>query len=249
MHLASCIRTDAPCNMSRLSPWSLPLWSLRSLFFPDPCSGCGRALDRGMPCLCPACMASLPHTGLATKRANSVERIFWGRVDILAAFAELHFTPASIVRNILHNIKYHDDRRAAIHMGRMMGRSMRHVPPFRDLQAIVPLPLHPARLKKRGYNQAELLAIGISEVTGIPLRTDLLHRVKETGTQTRRSRLDRWENMRSAFHSDSGLLSDARLLLVDDVLTTGATLEAAAATLLENSSRTVCIATLAWADK
>lgn len=235
--------------MSRLSPWSLPLWSLRSLFFPDPCSGCGRALDRGMPSLCPACMASLPHTKLASKRGNVVERIFWGRVHVTAAFAELHFTPHSIVRNILHNIKYHDDRKAALLMGRMMGRSMKHVPPFRDMDAIIPLPLHPERLKKRGYNQAELLAIGISEITGIPVRTDLLHRVRVTTTQTRRSRLDRWENVRSAFLSDNAILPDARLLLVDDVLTTGATLEAAAAALLEQTSREVCIATLAWADK
>lgn len=235
--------------MSRHSPWSLPLWSIRSLFFPDPCAGCGRALDRGIPCLCTQCLSSLPHTGLAGKRDNAVERIFWGRVNILAAFAQLHFTPDSVVRNILHNIKYHDDRKAATYMGRIMGRSLVQATPFNRMDAIVPLPLHPSRMKKRGYNQAELLAKGMADVMGIPVRNDLLYRIKVTTTQTRRSRMDRWENVRSAFHADPTILTDAGIILVDDVVTTGATLEAGAAALLENARRSVCIATLAWADK
>ena len=235
--------------MLRHSPWSLPFWSLRSLFFPDPCAGCGRALDRSTPCLCPVCMIALPHTGMAGKRGNAVERIFWGRTDVRAAYAELHFTPGSIVRNILHNIKYHDDRQAAAFMGRIMGRSISSVGPFRDMDAIVPLPLHPVRLKKRGYNQAELLANGMAEVCGIPVRRDILRRVVATTTQTRRSRMERWENVHSAFHADDHVMPGAGLILVDDVVTTGATLEAAAAALLTAPARSVCIATLAWADK
>lgn len=235
--------------MSHLPAWSLPFWSLRSLFFPDPCSGCGRALDRGMPCLCTDCLAELPHTGLSTKRGNAVERIFWGRVDILAAFAELHFTPDSIVRSILHNIKYHGDERAAAYMGRMMGRSILRAAPFKNMEAIVPLPLHPSRMKARGYNQAELIANGIAEMTGMPVRTDILSRMRMTTTQTRRSRLDRWDNVNEAFHADPAIMPSSGLLLVDDVVTTGATLEAAAAALLKDAGRSVCIATLAWADK
>jgi ComF family protein len=178
-----------------------------------------------------------------------VERIFWGRVDIEAAFSELHFTPASSVRSILHNIKYHGDRGAATFMGRMMGRSMNSVHPFNEVDAIIPLPLHPKRLKHRGYNQAELLANGIAEVTGLPVRNDLLRRERMTHTQTRRSRLDRWGNVSSAFVADPATMTNARLLLVDDVVTTGATLEAAASALMKGSQRKLCIATLAWADK
>ena len=227
----------------------MPLWSLRSLFFPDPCAGCGRALDRGMPCLCTDCLIGLPHTRMAVHRGNAVEKIFWGRVNIEAACSELHFTPESSVRSILHNIKYHGDRKTATHMGRMMGRSMMHAFPFNAVDAIVPLPLHPDRLKKRGYNQAELIAMGMTEVMGVPVRTDLLHRRRSTSTQTRRNRMDRWENVHDAFASDRDLMQEARLLLVDDVVTTGATLEAAASALLAGTCRRVCIATLAWADK
>lgn len=192
---------------------------------------------------------NLPHTGMAAYRGNAVEKIFWGRVNIEAACSELYFTPESIVRSILHAIKYHGDRRTAHHMGRMMGRTMNRFHPFNAIDAIVPLPLHPYRLRKRGYNQAELLALGMSDAMKVPVRKDLLLRRRATSTQTRRNRLDRWDNVQEAFSSGSDDMPEARLLLVDDVVTTGATLEAASYALLKGTNRRVCIATLAWADK
>jgi ComF family protein len=202
-----------------------------------------------MPFLCPNCLVNLPRTGMAAHRGNAVEKIFWGRVNIEAACSELYFTPESSVRSILHAIKYHGDRRTALHMGRMMGRSMKRYHPFNAVDAIVPLPLHPDRLRKRGYNQAELLALGIADEMNLPMRNDLLLRQRATATQTRRNRLDRWDNVQEAFMSGTDDMHEARLLLVDDVVTTGATLEAASSALLKGTNRRVCIATLAWADK
>jgi ComF family protein len=235
----------------RLPPllWQIP-GSLLSLFFPDPCAGCGEPLARGTKCLCVDCLIALPRTGHARHRNNPVERIFWGRVPIEAAFSELHFTRHSIVQSLLHEIKYRGNREAALFSGRMMGRSIRDIPPFNTIEAILPLPLHRERERHRGYNQSAVIGEGIASIMEVPLVTDLLLRHEATGTQTRKSRPERWENVRNAFQvGGQPDLEGRTVLLVDDVVTTGATLEAAAEVMIRRTGCRICIATLAYANK
>jgi ComF family protein len=196
------------------------------------------------------CLVSLPHTGYAQHRGNPVERMFWGRVPVEAASSELHFTRRSTVQSILHEIKYRGNTSTARYMGRMMGRSLEKAHPFNTIDAIIPLPLFPERERQRGYNQAALIAEGIAAIMMVPIRKDLLIRMHATGTQTKRSRTERWENVRSAFGLRvENALEGKTILLVDDVATTGATLEAAAQVLVREAGCRVCIATLAYANR
>jgi ComF family protein len=224
--------------------------SLLSLFFPRPCAGCGEPLERSDSCLCLTCLVSLPHTGYALMPGNPVEKIFWGRVPVEAACSELHFTRRSAVQSILHEIKYRGNREAGLFMGRMMGRSLEKSPFYRTIAGIVPLPLSADREKRRGYNQAGLLAEGMASILKVPVLGDALVRVEDTDTQTRRNRQERWENVKHAFRSEGRThLGDQRILLVDDVVTTGATLEAAVSALREGTGCRVCISTLAYANR
>jgi len=224
------------------------LSGLAALLFPECCHACNRPLCAGEVVICTHCAYELPRTDFHLQAVNPVSRLFWGRVDIAAASAYYTFQKGSRVQQLIHRLKYKGHTEIGLLVGKMYGRELLKAEAFRKITQIIPVPLHARKLKMRGFNQSECFAEGISEALGVPVNQHILVRGKETGTQTRKSRFSRWRNVESGFYLTSpDELKGQRVLLVDDVVTTGATLEACAKTLLEVEGTTVCIAAMAVA--
>lgn len=189
----------------------------------------------------------MPRTGYHTHTDNEVARLFWGRIPVRNATSFLVFNKESRYRNLFHELKYKGQDLIGTEMGRLFGLELQGTP-FAGVDMIHPVPLHPDKLRKRGYNQSALIAKGIAEILNIPVMSDLVIRTTETQTQTRKSRYDRWENVRNAFQINyPEALCNKHVLLVDDVITTGATVEACTEALLAISGVTVSIASLGYA--
>lgn len=202
------------------------------LFYPRLCVGCGRKLFQGEHFLCVECLSSLPLAQVHESEDNFVEQHLYGRPYIESATTLMVYGKETVPQKIIHEIKYHGAKELAQSMGRMLGRQMKGGR-FSSVDMIVPVPLHPKRLKWRGYNQSEWIAKGLSEELGVPVRSDLVERVVETSTQTNKNAEERWSNVKGIFAlrqevSTEGL-KDHHLLIVDDVITTGSTLMACAA--------------------
>jgi ComF family protein len=188
----------------------------------------------------------MPLTRFEFYAANPIEKIFWGRISIESASAHLYFTSGSFIQHSLHLLKYKGRKDIGIYFGQQMGVSLNFSARFKDCEIIIPLPLFTASEKKRGYNQAAMIAVGISQKLKIPLMPDAVLRIKKTETQTHKSRIQRWKNMESTFKiPDPQKISGKHILLVDDVVTTGASLEACAQVLLTCPGVRVSIACLA----
>ena len=188
----------------------------------------------------------MPLTRFEFFPSNPIEKIFWGRAEIQAASAHLYFTTGSAVQHSLHLLKYKGRKEIGIYFGQRMGATLIQSRRFNDCEIIIPLPLFAAREKKRGYNQATLIAEGISQQLKTPVVRDAIFRMKKTETQTHKSRIQRWKNMESTFEiRDPQKIAGKHVLLVDDVVTTGASLEACARVMLGIPGLRVSIACLA----
>lgn len=220
---------------------------LLSIIYPRLCAACGNVLFYNEKALCLKCYAELPRTGFHSDPENEVARLFWGRVPVKNATSFIFFNKDSMYRQILHELKYRDQQHVGIEMGRLFGLELKETP-FTEADLIHPIPLHYSKQRKRGYNQSELIARGISQVLNIPVKTDLVIRKGETMTQTKKTRYERWMNVKDTFQiQDVSSLRDKHILLVDDVITTGATVEACATSLLAVSGVTLSVASLACA--
>lgn len=218
------------------------------LFYPQLCGACDVPLAKGEEHLCFNCRLELPFTNFETIKDNPVEKIFYGRVDINFATSLLYFSKGEKVQNIMHNIKYNEQKELAVFIGRIFGERLQNNSYLKDVTTILPVPLHPQKHHLRGYNQSELFAEGMNEILNLELSTDILTRDIHTETQTKKTRIERWENVEKAFViKKSKTLEHKHILLIDDVLTTGATLEACAQTLLKNNHCKVSVATVAFA--
>jgi len=222
--------------------------SILHLAFPHVCSGCGSDVLPRSQWLCLRCQASLPATGFERHAQNPVDRLFWGRLPLLQATAQFYFTKESLIQSLMHRVKYHGGQELARYLGSLMGQKLAAAARFENIDALVPLPLHPARERQRGYNQATLLCKGIADSWNKPVWTEAIIRHSATETQTRKSRIARWQNMEGRFSlPEPDSLRNRHLLLVDDVVTTGATLEACGRVLLTVPGVQLSIATLCYA--
>jgi ComF family protein len=197
------------------------------LVFPHNCACCGSDILAHANGICASCLHELPETGFLNYPGNAVEKIFWGRLDITHAAAAAYFTKQSVVQQVLHHVKYKAGKGTGLQLGRWMGYRLKECNWFNEIDCLLPMPLHKKRIQERGYNQCDLLCEGISSVTGIRQIPGLLIRREATNSQTKQHRTERWKNMQGVFEVDSrNLLQNRHVLLVDDVVTTGATLEA-----------------------
>lgn len=229
------------------------LRGLRELFFPRRCVVCGRWLAQEETDLCPACLEDLPMTYQWDIVQNAAFERLACRFEVEAAASLFFFRTESDYRKIIYALKYGGRPDLGRRMGHLLGEQLKGSRSFRDIQAVVPVPLHPLRRWKRGYNQAEAIARGLGAALDIPIETALLRRSRYTKTQTRLHGAAKTKNVAHAFQ-----LNDVRaaqlqaagichLLLVDDVLTTGSTLAACAAPLLDAGFK-LSATTLAFAE-
>ena len=189
----------------------------------------------------------MPLTRFEYFSSNPVEKIFWGRVEIQAAAAHVYFTSSSSIQQSLHLLKYKERKQVGEFFGLRMGLAIKQSNRFTNCELIIPLPLFAAREKKRGFNQARVIAGGISKQLNIPVVSNAISRFKKTETQTNKSRIQRWRNMEATFEIiNPQLILGKHILLVDDVITTGASLEACALVLQNISGVRVSICCLAY---
>lgn len=222
--------------------------SLVHYLLPHVCACCGSDLPMQNRPICLQCSLELPCTAFENLPNNPVEKIFWGRLPLQNACSHFYFTKDSALQSLLHQLKYKGREDIGVYLGREMGEALSKSPRFAGIDALVPLPLHPSRERKRGYNQALLLCEGISEQTGWPVLKNSIKRKEATRTQTQMNRLERWENMEGMFEINKPeSIQNLHLLLIDDVITTGATLEAAGAALLKVKGCQLTVASLAYA--
>lgn len=220
------------------------------IFYPSICAACGNTLYKWESIVCTRCRSFLPKTGYELFDDNPLARMFYGRVRLKAVTACFFFSKEGKVQRLIHELKYKGNADAGIFLGQELGKSIKEAQLFQGIDYLIPVPLHPKREKERGYNQSMVIARGISETTGIAIGEKYLLRSVNTATQTHKSKEERWKNVKDIFevrHPEQ--LEGKYVLLVDDVLTTGATLEACALKLSSISGITISCATAACAGR
>lgn len=219
-----------------------------NLFYPKLCQACGNYLYKNEIAICTRCLYELPTTDFHLQKHNPVSMLFWGRVKIEYAASYYTYSKGSKFQKLIHKLKYHNQKDIGIELGKHLGAQLKKSDFFKDIDIIVPVPLHIEKQKMRGYNQAEVVAKGISYSLNIPIEVDNLYRNVHTQSQTRKSKLERWQNVDSIFKiKNASQFTGKHILLVDDVVTTGSTLEACAHAILKAEDSRVSIATLAYA--
>lgn len=223
--------------------------SFLHLLFPHVCTGCGSDILNEESVLCMRCIDAMPETNFEMYANNPVEKTFWGRLPLVAATAQFYFTKESLMQQLMHQFKYKRNKELGLQLGRIMGEKIKASARF-EADALIPLPLFPAKEKRRGYNQATVLCEGMAETMNIPVLDKVIIRPQHTETQTKKGRIERWKNMEGKFIlPDPGSIRHKHLLLVDDVITTGATLEACGNELLKAEGVQLSVATLCVASR
>jgi ComF family protein len=224
--------------------------SLGNFFLPLTCPGCGEALGSDANKLCWHCLAELPVTGFENYPDNPVAKMFYGRMRVELATAFLFYNSGSMAQHIIHQIKYKSNIELGKYMGGLMANAMAKSQAWQGIEVIVPLPLNRKKLLKRGFNQSLVISEGLADVLQKPIETVAVMRTVFTQTQTRKNRIQRWANVSDVFDlSDAKKLENKHVLLLDDVITTGATVEACGQRLLEVPGLKLSVCSLAMASK
>jgi competence protein ComFC len=218
-----------------------------NLLIPCKCLNCGINLHEYEDYVCKECLFKIPKTNFYKVTENPVSQVFWGRVNLEFAFSFYYFSKGSILQRLIHEIKYRKAKELAYELGKEFGKELKGSDFHKQIEMIIPVPLHPKKEKKRGYNQSDWIARGISDILNIQVSTQVLKRTSYSSSQTKKTRVQRWENVKDAFAIDDKLkIENKHVVLLDDVLTTGATLEACANQLLQVQGTKVSIISLAY---
>ena len=219
-----------------------------SLLFPRKCYACGSHLVRNESLICTECYVIIPRTNYHTLIDNPVAQLFWGRCMIEKAAAFSYYNKGSRIRKLIHNLKYKGIRELGYELGRIYGLSLDSSGFMDDIDLIIPVPLHPEKKQIRGYNQSEIISFGIADATHLPVEVNSLVRTVVSATQTKRSRYERWTNVEGIFEViDPQAIMRKHVLLVDDVITTGSTIESCVNELLKTEGVKVSVVALAFA--
>ncbi|MCF8452068.1 MAG: ComF family protein [Pedobacter sp.] len=219
------------------------------LFFPELCAACGRNLFKNENIICTDCIYHLPRTNFHIDTQNKMARQLWGRFNFEQAIAFVYFQKGNRVQNLMHQLKYNKKPEVGIRIGELYAWQLIRSEGWVNPDLIIPIPLHPVRLKKRGYNQSEEISKGLASVLKLPVSTQHLIRTENTESQTKKSRFARYENLKDAFIIKNATeLIQKHIILVDDVMTTGATVEACSNELLKIEGLKISICTLAYAE-
>ncbi|MEO6524719.1 MAG: phosphoribosyltransferase family protein [Mucilaginibacter sp.] len=232
--------------MNRVSTY---LHDFIALIFPELCQACGGSLVSGEDVICMNCVYDMPYTNFHQQPDNVVARQLWGRIELQNVYVLLYFSKGGKVQNMMHQFKYKNMPRIGNRLGEIAGKQLSITDRFKNIDYIIPVPLHPRKLKQRGYNQSAQFAEGLAVKMNADVELGNLIRLKHTDTQTKKSRFSRYENMKDVF----GVLYPERLagkhvLLVDDIITTGSTLEACGLVLLEIPGLTLSVGAIAYAE-
>ena len=213
------------------------------LVFPNCCPGCDQPLVSGEEHLCTSCELDLP----IYPANENILHYFAGRLELTEARAFMKFYHGGIAQNLLHQIKYKGDQDLGEYLGKMFIQHLPKEAVYNNVEVIVPVPLHKSKLRARGYNQSEVLARGMADILGVTVDKSSIIRTKKSETQTKKNRADRWQNVTGIFEVTSDNLQGKHVLLIDDVITTGATLEACGEVILTSGAASLSIGALAAA--
>lgn len=232
--------------MLKLRAWTD---ALAHLFFPHNCAACGTELSQRNLCICTRCQLQLPETGFAALAGNTVEKAFYGRLPLMAAGSAFYFNKNAKLQRLIHLLKYSGRSDVGLHLGRLMGLQLAESVRFGNIDTLIPLPLYADKERKRGYNQASILCEGMAEILKLSVNERAIIRKRPTETQTKKGRGERWQNVEQSFQvQDHTDMENKNILLVDDVMTTGATLDACGQALRSVPGIGISVFTLAYAS-
>lgn len=218
-----------------------------NVLFPKFCNGCRSRLVKQESILCMQCRHDLPLACFHRSNDNTLKNLFYGRVDLEQATALIHFQKKGITQELMHNLKYRGQKDISNFFGKWLGAELKQYPQFHSITQVIPVPLHAKKLKKRGYNQVTGFGREIADQLGVPFREDILRKISQNASQVFKKRWGRFEGDELFTIQDKAALKDQHVLLVDDIVTTGATIEKCALKILEGENVKLSVATIAIA--
>ncbi|RCW93863.1 ComF family protein [Winogradskyella arenosi] len=223
--------------------------NLLNLFFPRVCEACNLVLSDNEVVLCTACRHHLPITNFHFEAPEAVKKTLYGRVKLESATALLHFSKKGPIQQLLHNLKYRGHEDIGLFFGQWLGAELASIDAYKQIDVVIPVPLYKAKLRKRGYNQVAKFSQEIAAALNAEYNDSVLIKVKSAKTQVFKGRIKRWKDDGSLFAiAENTSLRGKHILLVDDIITTGATIESCAIVLSQIADIKLSLATLAIAD-
>lgn len=220
-----------------------------SLFYPELCMCCDKNLSYNEDTICVNCLHDLPFTHYSAQPRNCVEKSFFGRIKIEEATSLFYFKKGGIAQKSIHKLKYKKQEHIGNFLGELLAYDMKDSGRFKNIDCIIPVPIHPQKKKTRGYNQLDLFGQTLSQHLKLPFYDKILIKTNSSETQTKKQRYDRWKNASESFLlTDIEFLRDKHILLIDDIITTGATLEACSNELFKTKNIKISLATMAYTE-